>query len=141
GARGGPGGAAGPGGPGARAAARGTGPHGAVRRAGRGVPPGRCGGRRLAGAGLSAARRDRLRDGGEVRPRAGASGGGGRGVLWAVDAVGRGGRESGEARLVSISPVTSAAVRELGLPVAAEATAYTAPGLVDALVRLAAAGG
>jgi uroporphyrinogen III methyltransferase/synthase len=64
-----------------------------------------------------------------------------RALVGALDAVCRGRLESGEARLVSISPVTSAAVRELGLPVAAEATAYTAPGLVDALVRLATAGG
>jgi uroporphyrinogen III methyltransferase/synthase len=64
-----------------------------------------------------------------------------RALLGALDEVCRARLKSGETRLVSISPVTSAAVRELGLPVAAEATAYTAPGLVDALVRLATAGG
>jgi uroporphyrinogen III methyltransferase/synthase len=41
---------------------------------------------------------------------------------------------SGTVKLVSISPVTSAAVRELGLPVAAEATVYTTEGIVAALV-------
>jgi uroporphyrinogen III methyltransferase/synthase len=40
----------------------------------------------------------------------------------------------GSVRLVSISPVTSAVVRELGLPVAAEATEYTTEGVVAALV-------
>jgi uroporphyrinogen III methyltransferase/synthase len=43
-------------------------------------------------------------------------------------------------RLVTISPVTSAAVRELGLPVAAEAIEATTPGVVAALVALAATG-
>jgi uroporphyrinogen III methyltransferase/synthase len=43
--------------------------------------------------------------------------------------------ESGEVKIVSISPVTSAAIRELGWPVAAEATAYTVAGLVAALVE------
>jgi uroporphyrinogen III methyltransferase/synthase len=47
---------------------------------------------------------------------------------------------SGETALVTISPVTSAAVRELGLPVGAEATTFTAAGLVEALVRLAGNG-
>jgi uroporphyrinogen III methyltransferase/synthase len=45
--------------------------------------------------------------------------------------------QEGKVKLVSISPVTSAAVRELGLPVAAEATEYTGPGVVAALVDLA----
>jgi uroporphyrinogen III methyltransferase/synthase len=40
----------------------------------------------------------------------------------------------GRVRLVTISPVTSAAVRELGLPVAAEAREYTAAGVVAALL-------
>ncbi len=40
--------------------------------------------------------------------------------------------------LVSISPITSAAIRELGFVVAGEAEQYTAEGLVEALVRLAA---
>ena len=40
-------------------------------------------------------------------------------------------------RLVTISPVTSAAVVEMGLPVAAEAKKYTIDGLLTALVALA----
>jgi uroporphyrinogen III methyltransferase/synthase len=44
----------------------------------------------------------------------------------------------GKTRIISISPVTSATVRELGLPVAAEATAATTAGLLEALIRLAA---
>ena len=51
---------------------------------------------------------------------------------------------SGNVKLVTISPVTSAAVRDLGWPVAAEATVYTTAGLIDALVecnRLAARAG
>jgi uroporphyrinogen III methyltransferase/synthase len=45
--------------------------------------------------------------------------------------------QSGEAAIVSISPVTSAAVRELGWPVAAEAEEYTLAGVEKALLRLA----
>ena len=45
--------------------------------------------------------------------------------------------KSGVLRLVSISPVTSAALAEFGLPVAAEAKEYTTAGLVAALVKLA----
>jgi uroporphyrinogen III methyltransferase/synthase len=44
----------------------------------------------------------------------------------------------GRVRLVSISPVTSATVRELGLPVAAEASEYTTAGLVTTLERFTA---
>lgn len=40
---------------------------------------------------------------------------------------------SGGVQLVCISPVTSAAIRELGLPVAAEAREYTTEGIVEAL--------
>lgn len=47
---------------------------------------------------------------------------------------------AGQLQLVSISPVTSGVIQELGLPVAAEATEYTMAGVVDALVRLVAAG-
>jgi uroporphyrinogen III methyltransferase/synthase len=43
----------------------------------------------------------------------------------------------GSVRLVTISPVTSAAVRELGWPVAAEASVYTTAGLIDALLACA----
>jgi uroporphyrinogen III methyltransferase/synthase len=47
---------------------------------------------------------------------------------------------SGRTRLVSISPVTSATLRELGLPVAAEAAVYTADGVAAALCALASGG-
>jgi uroporphyrinogen III methyltransferase/synthase len=63
-----------------------------------------------------------------------------RALLRALDAETRGRIEAGTVQLVTISPVTSAAVRELGLPVAAEAAVYTAAGVVDALVRRAAGG-
>lgn len=43
----------------------------------------------------------------------------------------------GRVRVVSISPVTSAAVRELGWPVAAEARVYTMEGVLEVLVDLA----
>lgn len=43
---------------------------------------------------------------------------------------------SGAVQLVSISPVTSAAIGELGLPVAAEAREYTTEGVVQALQNL-----
>jgi uroporphyrinogen-III synthase len=39
-------------------------------------------------------------------------------------------------RLASIGPVTSATLRELGLPVDVEATEYTIPGLIKALSRV-----
>jgi uroporphyrinogen III methyltransferase / synthase len=60
-----------------------------------------------------------------------------RGVLGAFDETVRGRVERGEIRLVAISPITGDAVRELGLPVAAQATTFTEDGLVDALVELA----
>jgi uroporphyrinogen III methyltransferase/synthase len=59
-----------------------------------------------------------------------------RALIRALDEVSRGRLESGATRLVSISPVTSTAVRELGLRVAAEAKEYTIPGLLEALVRV-----
>jgi uroporphyrinogen-III synthase len=43
----------------------------------------------------------------------------------------------GRVKLISISPVTSAAIVEMGLSVAAEAKEYTTAGLIDALVELA----
>jgi uroporphyrinogen III methyltransferase/synthase len=46
---------------------------------------------------------------------------------------------AGRLRLVTISPVTSAVVRERGLPVAAEAAEATVPGVIAALVGLARA--
>ena len=41
---------------------------------------------------------------------------------------------SGRPRIVSISPVTSAAIRELGWPVGAEAATYTMDGVVQAML-------
>jgi uroporphyrinogen III methyltransferase/synthase len=46
--------------------------------------------------------------------------------------------EAGDVKLISISPVTSAEARQLGLPIAAEAGEATTQGVLDALVRLAA---
>jgi uroporphyrinogen III methyltransferase/synthase len=43
----------------------------------------------------------------------------------------------GSVKIVTISPVTSAAVRELGWPIAAEATEYTTAGVTTALTKLA----
>jgi uroporphyrinogen III methyltransferase/synthase len=60
-----------------------------------------------------------------------------RGVLGGFDETIRGRVERGEIRLVAISPETGNAVRELGLPVAAEATTFTEDGLIEAVVRLA----
>jgi uroporphyrinogen III methyltransferase/synthase len=60
-----------------------------------------------------------------------------RALLRTLDPAVRGRIEAEEVKLVTISPVTSAAVRELGLPVAAEAAEYTTAGVVDALVALA----
>jgi uroporphyrinogen III methyltransferase / synthase len=59
-----------------------------------------------------------------------------RSFLRLLDTPCRARLETGALKLVTISPVTSAAVRELGLPVAAEATEYTAAGVIAALVRL-----
>ncbi|HEU0055356.1 MAG TPA: uroporphyrinogen-III synthase, partial [Longimicrobium sp.] len=42
----------------------------------------------------------------------------------------------GRAKTVSIGPITSATLRELGMPVDAEAKEYTIPGVVDALREL-----
>lgn len=63
-----------------------------------------------------------------------------RGLLGALDATCRARIEGGQVKLVTISPVTSAAVHEFGLPVAGEAQEYTAEGVVAALVRLASQG-
>lgn len=43
-------------------------------------------------------------------------------------------------RLASISPVTTAAAKDVGLPIAAEATEYTWPGIFAAIVRCEAQG-
>jgi uroporphyrinogen III methyltransferase/synthase len=63
-----------------------------------------------------------------------------RGLARLLDGPARQRLERGDIKLVSISPVTSAALRELGLPVAAEAEEYTTAGVVRALVALAATG-
>jgi uroporphyrinogen III methyltransferase/synthase len=60
-----------------------------------------------------------------------------RGVLAGFDETIRGRVERGEIRLVAISPETGNAVRELGLPVAAEATTFTEDGLIQAVIDLA----
>ncbi len=61
-----------------------------------------------------------------------------RNVIAAFDETIRGRVERGEIQLVAISPETGKAVRELGCPVAAEATEFTSEGLVEALVRMSA---
>jgi len=57
-------------------------------------------------------------------------------LLKHLDDATRCGIEQGRVRLVSISPVTSAAIRGFGLPVAAEATEYTTAGVIQALQDL-----
>jgi uroporphyrinogen III methyltransferase/synthase len=59
-----------------------------------------------------------------------------RGVLGGFDETIRGRVERGEIKLVAISPETGNAIRELGLPVAAEATTFTEDGLIEAVVEL-----
>ncbi len=63
-----------------------------------------------------------------------------RALLRGLDEPARRRVEAGAVRLISISPVTSAAVRDLGLPVAAEAAEYTTAGVVAALTALARRG-
>jgi uroporphyrinogen III methyltransferase/synthase len=63
-----------------------------------------------------------------------------RAFLSALDPATRAWVEAGEVKLASISPVTSAAIREMGLPVAAEASEYTSAGLVKALLAKVAQG-
>jgi uroporphyrinogen III methyltransferase/synthase len=60
-----------------------------------------------------------------------------RALVRALDQATRQRIAAGVVRLVCISPVTAQTVRELGLPVAAEATTYTIDGLIEALIRLA----
>jgi uroporphyrinogen III methyltransferase/synthase len=83
---------------------------------------------------------DRLRRG-EVRFVTLTSPNDARALLRACDDTTRGRILRGEISLVAISPVTGAAVRELGLPVAATADAFTTEGVIDALVRLVRACG
>jgi uroporphyrinogen III methyltransferase/synthase len=60
-----------------------------------------------------------------------------RAVIERLDGTCRARIREGRVKLVTISPRTSAAVRELGLPVAAEAAEYTTGGILQALVELA----
>jgi uroporphyrinogen III methyltransferase/synthase len=57
-----------------------------------------------------------------------------RALYKAVDSATRERILRGEIELVSISPLTSSTIRELGWPVAAEATCATVAGVIDALV-------
>jgi uroporphyrinogen III methyltransferase/synthase len=59
-----------------------------------------------------------------------------RSLLAAFDDTIRGRIDRGVVRLVAISPETGKAIRELGYPVAAEATTFTEDGLIDAVIRL-----
>lgn len=59
-----------------------------------------------------------------------------RAFLRAVDAGGRQRIIDGHTKLVSISPVTSAAIGDCGFPVAAEARVYTTAGLVHAMIDI-----
>lgn len=60
-----------------------------------------------------------------------------RAFVAALDDVARMRLQSGETKLVTISSVTSAEVRKLEMPVAAEASEATAEGIVQALICLA----
>jgi uroporphyrinogen III methyltransferase/synthase len=64
-----------------------------------------------------------------------------RSLVRALDEETQGLIRSGVVRLASISPVTSAVVREMGFAVAAEAREATAEGVVQALIALAAGAG
>ena len=57
-----------------------------------------------------------------------------RSLVRSLDATSLARLHAGEIRLVSISPVTSADVRSLGLPVAVEAAEATTDGIIDALI-------
>jgi uroporphyrinogen III methyltransferase / synthase len=57
-----------------------------------------------------------------------------RAFFQSIDAAAREQIRSGITRLASISPLTSATIRELGFAVAAEAELYTIDGMLDALV-------
>lgn len=58
-----------------------------------------------------------------------------------VELVGRDAATASRYAAAVIGPVTAATAREMGLPVAIEAAEYTAPGLVQAIVRHFAGGG
>jgi uroporphyrinogen III methyltransferase/synthase len=59
-----------------------------------------------------------------------------RALVKSLDEHSRARLASAEVKLVSISPVTTATVKEMGLPVAAEATEATTNGILDALMSL-----
>lgn len=59
-----------------------------------------------------------------------------RSLLKAFDETIRERVKAGDIRLVAISPETGKAVREMGYPVAAEATEFTSEGLIAALLKL-----
>lgn len=61
-----------------------------------------------------------------------------RALIATLDETCRGRIQSGAVKLIAISPETGRAVRELGLPVAAEADVYTTEGLVSALAATVA---
>jgi uroporphyrinogen III methyltransferase/synthase len=63
-----------------------------------------------------------------------------RALLHTFDETLRGRVIRGDVKLVAISPETGRAIRELGLPVAAEAEVYTAEGLIEAVRRLVTSG-
>jgi len=58
-------------------------------------------------------------------------------ILRSFDETINGRIHRGDIKLVSISPVTSGVIREMGYPVAVEAREYTTEGMIDALVRFA----
>jgi len=60
-----------------------------------------------------------------------------RALAAALDAPCRARLQSGEVKLVSISPLTTDAIRALGLPVAAEGREATSAGVVEAITALA----
>jgi uroporphyrinogen III methyltransferase/synthase len=57
-------------------------------------------------------------------------------VLRSLDEISKERAHAGDLRLVTISPVTSAAVIDMGYPVAAEARVYTTDGMIEALLEL-----
>ena len=59
-----------------------------------------------------------------------------RAILTSLDAESSARIQNGLVQLVTISPVTSATVRDLGLPVSSEATTFTTRGLIEALLLL-----
>ncbi len=59
-----------------------------------------------------------------------------RAFLSLLDEISQSRIQSGEVKLVSISPVTSGIIREMGFPVAAEAEEYTVAGITRALIGL-----